>query len=212
MSMQSAPRRADGDLDDYEDDPVALEAPDDPSDLDGATRRLLLKLLNGPYVRAEEHSNLWAALELNETTVRMRLADLYLQLVLDRDAGVAFVRNLAVEDAPKVVRRQSLTLLDTVLVLYLRRLLLANQGSTARVFVGRDEIEDHLRGFLRNDTTDKKAQEAKVGRSIAKMTDNSILLKAEVDDRWEISPVLRLVFGADEVAAVTADLERMADQ
>lgn len=30
------------------------------------------------------------------------------------------------------------------------------------------------------------------------------------DDRWEISPVLALVFGADEVAAVTADLERLA--
>ena len=49
-----------------------------------------------------------------------------------------------------------------------------------------------------------------MARSIAKMTDNSILLRAEVDDRWEISPVLRLVFGAEEVATVTADLERMA--
>lgn len=212
MSMQIVPRRAEGDLDGFDDDAVAVEAPDDPSELDHATRRLLLKLLNGPYVRAEEHSNLWAALELNETVVRARLADLYLQLVLDRDAGVAFVRNLPVEDAPKVVRRQPLTLLDTVLVLYLRRLLLAAQGGAARVFVGRDEIEDHLRGFLRNDTTDKVAQEAKARRSIAKMTDNSILLKAEVDERWEISPVLRLVFGADEVAAVTADLERMAQQ
>lgn len=212
MSMQSAPRRAEGDVDEFEDDAVAVEAPDDPSELDAPTRRLLLKLLNGPYVRAEEHSNLWTALEVNETVVRSRLADLYLQLVLDRDSGVAFVRNLAVEDAPKVVRRHPLTLLDTVLVLYLRRLLLANQGSAARVFVGRDEIEDHLRGFLRNDTTDKSAQDAKVGRSIAKMTENSILLKAEVEDRWEISPVLRLVFGADEVAAVTADLERMAGQ
>ena len=212
MSMQSAPRRAEGDVDEFEDDAVAVEAPDDPSELDAPTRRLLLKLLNGPYARAEEHSNLWTALEVNETVVRSRLADLYLQLVLDRDAGVAFVRNLAVEDAPKVVRRHPLTLLDTVLVLYLRRLLLANQGSAARVFVGRDEIEDHLRGFLRSDTTDKSAQEAKVGRSIAKMTENSILLKAEVEDRWEISPVLRLVFGADEVAAVTADLERMAGQ
>lgn len=212
MSMQSAPRRAEGDVDEFEDDAVAVEAPDDPSELDAPTRRLLLKLLNGPYVRAEEHSNLWTALEVNETVVRSRLADLYLQLVLDRDSGVAFVRNLAVEDAPKVVRRHPLTLLDTVLVLYLRRLLLANQGTAARVFVGRDEIEDHLRGFLRNDTTDKSAQDAKVGRSIAKMTENSILLKAEVEDRWEISPVLRLVFGADEVAAVTADLERMAGQ
>lgn len=107
-----------------------------------------------------------------------------------------------------MVRRQPLTLLDTVLVLYLRRLLLASQGG--RVFVGKDEIEDQLRGFLRGDTTDKKQQEDRIGRSIVRMTSNSILLKAEVEDRWEISPVLRLVFGADEVAAVTADLERMA--
>ncbi len=76
-------------------------------------------------------------------------------------------------------------------MLYLRRLLLAGQGRGGRVFVGRDEIEDQLRGFLASDSTDKKAQEAKVARSIAKMTDNSILLRAEVDDRWEISPVLR---------------------
>ena len=53
-------------------------------------------------------------------------------------------------------------------------------------------------------------QEDRIGRSIVRMISNSILLKAEVEDRWEISPVLRLVFGADEVAAVTADLERMA--
>lgn len=209
MSLSSAPRRADGELEDFA-DAEQVEAPEDPGELDPATRRLLLKLLNGPYVRAEEHAKLWAALERSEGVVRSRLADLYLQLVIDRDAGVAFVRNLALDDAPKVVRRQPLTLLDTVLVLYLRRLLLAGQGSGARVFVGRDEIEDHLRGFLHNDSTDKKAQEAKVGRSIAKMTDNSILLRAEVEDRWEISPVLRLVFGADEVAALTADLERMA--
>ena len=206
--MESAPRRADagGEVDEFDDEVVEL--PDDPGELDPGTRRVLLKLLNGPYVRAQDHAKLWAALERNEPVVRSRLADLYLELVLDLDAGVAFVRNLALEDAPKVVRRQPLTLLDTVLVLYLRRLLLASQGG--RVFVGKDEIEDQLRGFLRGDTTDKKQQEDRIGRSIVRMTSNSILLKAEVEDRWEISPVLRLVFGADEVAAVTADLERMA--
>ncbi|MBK7819894.1 MAG: DUF4194 domain-containing protein [Tessaracoccus sp.] len=210
--MQSAPRRADDDaVDEFDDvDDAAVEAPDDPGELDPGTRRVLLKLINGPYVRAQDHALLWAALERHEKVVRSRLADLYLELVVDRDAGVAFVRNLALDDAPKVVRRHPLTLLDTVLVLFLRRLLLANQGAAARVFVGRDEIEDQLRGFLRGDTTDKKSQEDKITRSIAKMTGNSILLKAEADDRWEISPVLRLVFGADEVAAVTTDLERMA--
>lgn len=208
MSMEIAPRRADAGVEVDEFDDEVVELPDDPGELDPGTRRVLLKLLNGPYVRAQDHAKLWAALERNEPLVRSRLADLYLELVLDRDSGVAFVRNLALEDAPKVVRRQPLTLLDTVLVLYLRRLLLTSQGS--RVFVGREEIEDQLRGFLRGDTTDKKQQEDRIRRSLVRMTSNSILLKAEVEDRWEISPVLRLVFGADEVAAVTADLERMA--
>lgn len=213
MSMHSAPRRADGDVEGLDDfDEQVIEVPDDPGELDPGTRRVILKLLNGPYLRSEEHPKLWAALDRNEPTVRSRLADLYLELVIDRDAGVAFVRNLDVDDAPKVVRRQPLTLVDTVLVLYLRRCLLRAQTSQSRVFVGRDEIEDHLRGFLRNDTTDKKGQEDRIGRAIAKMAGNSVLLKAEADDRWEISPVLRLVFGPDEVAAVTADLERMGDQ
>ncbi len=213
MSLQSAPRRADGD-DEFVEvavDDVAEEVVDH-GELDHATRRLLLKLLNGPYLRAEEHSRLWAALERNEAIVRARLADLYLDLVVNRDAGVAFVRNLDLEDAPRVVRSQPLTLIETVVVLYLRRVLLAHQNAESRVFVGTDEIEDHVRGFLRHDTTDKKGQAEKITRAITKMTSNSILLKAEAGDRWEISPVLALVFGADEVAAVTADLERLAQE
>ena len=211
MSLHSAPRRADEDQpDEFDDEPV--DGPTDHGDLDPATRRVLLKLLNGPYLRAEEHAKLWAALEVNELVIRTRLADLYLDLVVDRDAGVAFVRNLAVDDAPKVVRSQRLTLVDTVMVLHLRRLLLARQGSESRAFVGRDEIEDHLRGFLRNDTTDKKSEDDRISRSITKMTDNSILLRTDADDRWEISPVLALVFGADEVATVAADLKRMVQQ
>lgn len=211
MSLHSAPRRADEDQhEQFDDDPV--ETPTDHGELDPATRRVLLKLLNGPYLRADEHAKLWAALEVNEPVIRTRLADLYLDLVLDRDAGVAFVRNLAVNDAPKVVRSQRLTLVDTVMVLHLRRLLLARQGSESRAFVGRDEIEDHLRGFLRNDTTDKKSQDDRISRSIIKMGDSSVLLRTDADDRWEISPVLALVFGADEVATVAADLKRLVEQ
>lgn len=208
MSLDAAPRRADEELVEEFDDTEA-EAVVDHGELDHGTRRLLLKLLNGPYVRAEEHTKLWAALNRNEDIVRARLADLYLELVVNWDAGVAFVRNLRLDDAPKVLRKRPLTLIDTVLVLYLRRALLARQDATARVFVGRDEIEDHLRGFLRSDTPDKKAQEAKISAAISKMSDNSILLRTDAEERWEISPVLALVFGADEVAAVTADLERM---
>ena len=138
-------------------------------------------------------------------------ADLYLELVVDLDAGVAFVRNLDVEDAPKVVRAHPLSVLDTVLVLFLRRTLLAGQGSSTRTFVGRDDIEDQLRSFQALETTNKKGFDDRITASINKMKANSVLLSVTgSEDRWEISPVLALVFGADEVAAVTADLERLA--
>ena len=90
MSLHSAPRRADGEPDDFDDDVEPVEAPDDPGELDPGTRRLLLKLLNGPYVRAEEHAKLWAALERNEPVVRSRLADLSMRR---RESG--FLRSIA---------------------------------------------------------------------------------------------------------------------
>lgn len=210
MSLQPAPRRAD-EVDEFDDG--APEPAVDTGELDPATRRVLLRLLRGPYLRAEEHANLWAALMRNGPVVRSRLADLYLELVMDLDGGVAFVRNLDVEDAPKVVRAHPLTVLDTVLVLFLRRTLLAGQSTAARTFIGRDDIEDQLRGFQSLEATNKKGFDDRITASINKMKANSVLLNVSgSEDRWEISPVLALVFGADEVAAVTADLERLARQ
>lgn len=208
MTLQPAPRRADDAVDDF--DETVVEPPVDHGELDAATRRVLLSLIRGPYLRAEEQTKMWSALVRNEPAVRSRLADLYLDLVLDHDAGVAFVRNLGVDDAPKVVRAHPLTVLDTALVLFLRRRLLAGQGASTRTFVGRDEIEDQLRSYQRLVTTDKTGFTNRITAAINKMAKNSVLLAAGTDDRWEISPVLGLVFGADEVAAVTADLTRMA--
>lgn len=211
MSLEPAPRR--GEFVDEFDDAPEPEKVVDTSELDAGTRRVLLRLLKGPYLRADEHPQLWAALVRGEQLVRSRLADLYLELIVDFDVRVAFVRNLDVEDAPKVVRTHPLTLIDTVLVLFLRRKLLAGQGQAVRSFVGRDEIEDQVRSFQSLDSTNRKGFDDRITASINKMKANSVLLGVkDDDDRWEISPVLGLVFGADEVAAVTADLERMAAQ
>lgn len=209
MTMEPAPRRASDEADDFDD--ATIEAVVDHGELAPATRRVLLALIRGPYLRASAHEGrLWAALIRDEAIVRGRLADLYLDLVLDPDAGLAFVRNLALEDAPRVVRNHPLTVLDTALLVFLRRRLLAQQGTAVRAFVGRDEIEDQLRSYRRADLTDKKGFDDRVGASINKMKRNSVLLPTDDEERWEVSPVLALVFGADEVAVVTDELRRLS--
>lgn len=175
------------------------------------TRRALVRLLQGPYVSSELHPDLWNAIVSDEPSVRRYLADLFLTLVMDRDVGVAFVRN--VEDpsgqAPSVVRSLPLTLVDTVLLLHLRTLVLRGETNGQRAFVDRSELQDHLAVYRPHASTDHAGFAKRVNASINKMKDASILRTTQVPDRFQISPVLNLIFGPDEVAAIAAEYRRM---
>ena len=98
--------------------------PGDHGTLPAAARLALARLVRGPYLAAEPEPDTWRALLAHEDVVRERLADQYLDLVVDGDAQVAFVRDVPAADAPQVVREVTLTFLDTALLLHLRALLL----------------------------------------------------------------------------------------
>ena len=88
-------------------------------------RRALCQLLIGPSIDQLRHAKLWPALIRSEAAIRSSLADLFLELVLDRDSGVAFTRQADTEDvdAPVLLRTSPLTFIDSVLLLYLRQQL-----------------------------------------------------------------------------------------
>lgn len=111
------------------------------------SRRVLVQLLRGPYLSASRHGNLWTALLSDEDAVRSSLADLFLDLVTDHAAQVAFVRNTSADvDAPKVMRTATLTFLDTALLLHLRQTLLQESGGR-KTIVGVDEVADQLQVY-----------------------------------------------------------------
>lgn len=212
----SAPRRVHPDL--LPPVPVVDAAADDrhvltPSDrgrLPERTRRVLVSLLQGPYLARDLHPNLWPVLAAEEELVRERLGDLFLDLVLDHDVGVAFVRPMTADDVdlPRTIRSLPLTFIDTVLLLFLRERLLRAEG--ARAFVGRDEIDEHCEAFRASDDTNLSVYAKRVNASVSKLKDNSILRSTSEDDRYEVSPVLGLVFDADTVRSVTVELRRLA--
>jgi hypothetical protein len=174
-------------------------------------RRALVQLLKGPYLSQERHSKIWAALLQFEDDIRERLGDLFCELVLDLDVGIAFVRNMesAELELPKVIRSQRLTLIDTALVLLLREQLLHAEGSGRRVFIGRVDISDNLSVYRNHLQVDEPVFNKRVGASIEKMKNQSVLLPTKEEERFEISPILGLVFDADQVLAVTGELKRL---
>jgi len=182
--------------------------PGDSGELEDRTRRVLLRLVRGPYLSGVREAQLWSVLLSDERVIRSRLADLFLELVIDRDHEFAFVRNVADETAPKAVRSEALTFLDTAMLLALRQILLSEEGR-GRVIVGQAEVFEQLAVYR---TADRDEQDftRRLNSSWHKMQNKFRVLHSVGEDRAEISPVLRLIVDADQVRAITAEYERIA--
>jgi hypothetical protein len=177
------------------------------------TRRVLVQLLSGPSLEGRRHARLWPILLRDEQVIRRRLAELFLELVLDRDLQVAFTTQVAAEelDIPILLRRAQLTFIDSVLLLFLRQRLTQADSYSERAVIARDEIVENLTPYERAASTDRAGFSKRVNASIEKLKKHNILQKLRAsDDRFEIAPTLKLLFSAEEIIALTALYDRMA--
>ena len=69
--------------------------------------------------------------------------------------------------------------------------------------VGEEEVFEATLPYQSAAGNDKAAQRKKFQAAWNKMKDRSIVRTTTTEDRFEISPVLRLIFTAEEVAAVS---------
>ena len=101
--------------------PAGVLFVNDTGELPLDTRRVLVQLLSGPSLEGRRHPRLWPVLLRDEQVIRRRLAELFLELVLDRDSQVAFTSQVAADelDIPILLRRAQLTFIDSVLLLFL---------------------------------------------------------------------------------------------
>jgi hypothetical protein len=186
---------------------VARLYPGDTGLLPEPARCALVQLLSGPSLDQRRHPRLWPSLLQHEASIRSRLADLFLELILDAERGIAFTRQADTGEleAPKLLRRAPLTFIDSVLMLYLRRVLVEAELRAQPALVDRDELADQLRLYEPAHNTDRAGFERRVHNAIEKAKKNSLLsaLKGNAD-RFEVSATLKLIFGPEEVEQLTA--------
>jgi hypothetical protein len=185
----------------------------DTGELELDTRRALVLLLSGPSLDGRRHTKLWPVLVRDKEIIRRRLADLFLELVIDLEQQVAFTRQADTGDleVPLLLRRSPLTFIDSVLLLFLRRQLAQAESHGERAVVSKGEIIDHLGVYERSANTDKAGFTKRIHASIEKIKERSILQKIRAsDDRFEVSPTLKLLFSAEEIQALSSLYQRMA--
>ena len=169
------------------------------------TRRVLVQLLLGPALDARRQTKLWPILLRDESTIRSRLHELFLELVIDRDLEVAFTRQVVSDelDVPILLRRTQLTFLDSLLLLFLRQRLTQSDAQAERAVLAHQEMVDHLTIFQHQGNVDHARFGKQIANAIEKAKRLSLLQKIrDSDDRYEVSPTLKLLFPAEEIQAL----------
>lgn len=174
------------------------------------TRRILVQLLAGPLIDGERHAKAWEVLVRDEVVLRSRLHDLYLELVLDRDHQVAFLRQVVSDqvDVPILLRRNTLSFIETALLLYLRLRLTESDSQGDRAALSPQEMLEHLKVYERSDNVDQAKFTRQCESAVEKARKLGLLRKLPGSNpRFEVSPALKLIFPAEEIARLTLAFE-----
>lgn len=186
----------------------------DTGKLPARTRDVFVQLLNGPSVDGRRQSKLWAVLLRDQDILRSRLHDLYLELVIDADQQVAFARQIASDDNdfPVLLRRAQLSFLETALLLFMRQRLTVADAQGERAVLSQSEMLEHLGVFERAANVDHAKFERQKQGAVEKAKKLSLLQKIRgSEDRYEVSPTLKLLFKAEEIQALTRTYAAMSE-
>jgi Domain of unknown function (DUF4194) len=172
------------------------------------TRRCLVNLLNGPSIDGRRQSGLWTVLLRDREAIQTYLHNIFLELVVDLPQQVAFIRQVAEDgetDIPILLRRHQLTLIQSALVLYLRQRLTEADAANERAVVSTREMNEHLMLFEKARNTDLARFDRQCESAIDKCKALNLIRPIRAsDERFEVSPTLKLLFSAEDIQALTA--------
>ncbi len=179
-------------------------------------RRALVSLLRQGVILANQKSNLFETICRYQDDVRNHLADVYLKLILDQRAGVAFVAGLdesdgAEEESVSLITRRTLSLYDTLLLLVLRKHYQEREtAGEQRIIIDIERVESNLSPFLPL-TNSTRSDRKKLDASLVKMIERHILSSVRgSEDRFEITPIIRYVVNAEFLESMLADYKQLA--
>ncbi|MGJ7538515.1 MULTISPECIES: DUF4194 domain-containing protein [unclassified Variovorax] len=185
----------------------------DKGELRGETRRALVALLAGPSVDGERQPKLWYVLKRDEAVLRSRLNELFLDMALDDENRVAFIRQVPQQgdtDIPVLLRRQPLTFLQSAALLVLRAALASASAAGQRAVVSGAELIADLAAYEDPSKSDK-ARFSKQSLAVVEALKKVSILRPipGSTDRYEVSPTLSLLMPAEQLAALAKTYESL---
>ncbi|TVZ05029.1 DUF4194 domain-containing protein [Trebonia kvetii] len=175
-------------------------------------RRALVAILKRRYISAEREPDVWRVMTENRTLLESRLNDMFLQLVVDRDYGVAYKRQ-AIPDGggayPTLLHNLAYTREQTVLMVHLRGLFRsATSAGEEAVFVDGRELADEAANYLPASTTNHVEAQRAAERAVDALAKSDILLETAERGRYRISPIIEVLLPVGRLVELAESLAR----
>lgn len=166
-------------------------------------RQVLVNVLKKRMISAEANQRDWAVLVADEGLIRGRLNDMFLDLVVDHERGVAYkvqVRHPVAGTFPPLLHDVAYNREETILLVFLRQRYASERASgQERVFVDREECVDSIAGFRPVSATNVVGDQSRANNAVDTMVTNGILMKPGQEGRFRISPVIEVLLPVHEL-------------
>ena len=184
----------------------------DTGTLTSGQRRALAELIRGPYVSMLTSPEIFSIVSSSREVLAQQLDNLFLTLIIDDNAGVAYTKTWEADHPDKraMLRTLPLKFVDTVVLLHLRKALI-HTNPNERTIVDENEVFEATLPYQAAEGTDHTKQRKRFEAAWNKFKKNSIEVKTPTTGRYEVSPVLRILFSAEEIAAVTASYQQVLE-
>ena len=163
---------------------------------------ILVALLKGVVYRDDKH---WDELAPNEADIKKYFSDIYLDVIIDKSEGYAYLKQRVNEDeeeeTPKLIEKRQLNFHVSLLCLLLRKHLIENdsEGESIKAYLTRDEILNLIKPFYK-ETTNEASQIKLIDAAIKRVTDEGFLRKMKTDEeQYEVRRIIKAFVNADVV-------------
>ena len=169
-------------------------------------RRVLVRLLNRRFLIAERHREDWEVLIKNQGILESRLHDLFIELVVDQQRGVAYKRQVRSDelDVPVLLRDDAYTRAETLVLVYLRTVYQreSTTGEAApRVDV--EEVEQTVMSYFAEADGDRARRQKDIRAALRRLGVEG-LVEEQSPGRFTISPMVEIVLSAERLAELAA--------
>ncbi|WP_386688594.1 DUF4194 domain-containing protein [Lonepinella sp. MS14437] len=187
-------------------------------------KRVLVYLLRQGVILHSQKAKLFESLCRYQVQIRQHLADVYLSLMLDERAGVAFVQTQdstasddeadeADEDSYSLITRRTLSLFDTLLLLVLRKHYQEREtAGEQKIIIDLEQLEISLSPFLPL-VEHASLERKKLSGRVKELMKRKLLTAVRgSDERFEITPIIRYVVNAEFLESLLVEYQQLAEQ